>query len=169
MSAMWTRGRVPSTHGLDTAPVVGDRSRVVGGGISVMVAGAHKDVVWDAGAGRDPRREALDIEAAIADALARNTRLRHHRIMVTAGPDGLVTLTGSVSTQSLRREVELVLLDGVRGPESARRPARRPLRSTHRRRRLTEPPTDGLGVVRQPDARVREVSGRLRAGRGRSR
>jgi hypothetical protein len=30
-----------------------------------MVAGAHKDVVWDAGAGRDPRREALDIEAAI--------------------------------------------------------------------------------------------------------
>jgi hypothetical protein len=31
-----------------------------------MAAGARKDVVWDAGAGRDPRREALDIEAAIA-------------------------------------------------------------------------------------------------------
>jgi osmotically-inducible protein OsmY len=116
VSAIWTSGRVPSTHGLDTAPVVGDRSRVVGGGISVMVAGAHKDVVWDAGAGRDPRREALDIEAAIADALARNTRLRHHRIVVTAGPDGLVTLTGTVSTQSLRQEVELACwtVSGVR-------------------------------------------------------
>jgi hypothetical protein len=43
-----------------------------------MAAGARKDVVWDAGAGRDPRREALDIEAAIADALARNARLRPH-------------------------------------------------------------------------------------------
>jgi osmotically-inducible protein OsmY len=65
-----------------------------------MAAGARKDVVWDAGAGRDPRREALDIEAAIADALARNARLRHHRVVVSAGPDGLVTLTGAVSTQS---------------------------------------------------------------------
>jgi hypothetical protein len=54
-----------------------------------MAAGARKDVVWDAGAGRDPRREALDIEAAIADALARNARLRHHRVVVSAGPDGL--------------------------------------------------------------------------------
>ena len=81
-----------------------------------MAAGARKDVVWDAAAGRDPRREALDIEAAIADALARNTRLRHHRVVVTAGPDGLVTLTGAVSTQSLRREVELTCwtVSGVR-------------------------------------------------------
>ena len=63
--------------------------------------------VWDAGAGRDPRREELDIEAAIRDALARNTRLPGHRITVHAGPDGLVTLTGSVPTQDLRREVEL--------------------------------------------------------------
>ena len=63
--------------------------------------------VWDAGAGRDPRREELDIEAAIRDALARNTRLRNPRITVHAGPDGLVTLTGSVPTQDLRREVEL--------------------------------------------------------------
>jgi hypothetical protein len=47
---------------------------------------------------------------------ARNTGLRHHRTVVTAGPAGLVTLTGTVSTQSLRREVELALLDesGVR-------------------------------------------------------
>ena len=63
--------------------------------------------VWDAGAGRDPRREALDLEAAIRDVLARNTRLPDHRITVRAGPDGLVTLTGSVPTQDLRREVEL--------------------------------------------------------------
>jgi osmotically-inducible protein OsmY len=33
--------------------------------------------------------------------------LQHHRITITAGPDGLVTLTGAVATQSLRREVEL--------------------------------------------------------------
>ena len=81
-----------------------------------MAAEAHKDVVWDAGAGRDPRREVLDIEAAIADALARNTRLQRHRVTVTAGPDGLVTLTGAVSTQSLRREVELTCwtVSGVR-------------------------------------------------------
>jgi osmotically-inducible protein OsmY len=72
-----------------------------------MAAGADKDVVWDAAAGRDPDREARDIEAAIADALARNTGLQNCCITVTAGPDGLVTLTGTVSTQSLRREVEL--------------------------------------------------------------
>jgi len=119
VSAIWAREGVRSTHGLDTAPAVGDRSRAVAGGISVMMAGAHKDhkdVVWDAGAGHDPRREALDIEAAIGDALARNTGLRHHRIVITAGPDGLVTLTGTVSTQSLRREVELACwtVSGVR-------------------------------------------------------
>ena len=81
-----------------------------------MASGPHEDVVWDAGAGRDPRREALDIEAAIGDALARNTGLRHHRVVVTAGPDGLVTLTGTVPTQSLRREVELACwtVSGVR-------------------------------------------------------
>jgi hypothetical protein len=39
-------------------------------------------LVWDAAAGRDPRREALDIEAAIGDTPARNTQLRHHQIMV---------------------------------------------------------------------------------------
>jgi osmotically-inducible protein OsmY len=33
--------------------------------------------------------------------------LGHHRITATVGPDGLVTLTGTVPTQSLRREVEL--------------------------------------------------------------
>jgi osmotically-inducible protein OsmY len=71
-----------------------------------MVIGVRKDMVWDAAGGRDPRREALDIEAAIGDALARNTRLQGSRITVTAGPDGLVTLTGTVPTQSLRREVE---------------------------------------------------------------
>jgi osmotically-inducible protein OsmY len=81
-----------------------------------MAAGARKDVVWDAAAGRDPRREALDIEAAIVDALARNTGLRHHRITVTAEPDGVVTLTGAVATHSLRREVELTCwtVSGVR-------------------------------------------------------
>ena len=81
-----------------------------------MAIGARKDMVWDASAGRDPRREARDTEAAIGDALARNTRLQHHRITVTAGPDGLVTLTGTVSTQSLRREVELACwtVSGVR-------------------------------------------------------
>jgi osmotically-inducible protein OsmY len=87
--------------------VVGDRGCVVAEGIGVKAAGAHDDVVWDAAAGRDPRREALDMEAAIADALARNTRLRRHRVTITVGPDGLVTLTGTVPTQSLRREIEL--------------------------------------------------------------
>ena len=47
------------------------------------------------------------MEAAIGAVLARNTRLRPHRITASAGPDGLVTPTGTVSTQSLRREVEL--------------------------------------------------------------
>ena len=81
----------------------------------------HKDVVWDAAAGRDPRREALDIEAAIADALARNTRLRRHRVTITVGPDGLVTLTGTVPTQSPRREIELSCwtVSGVRSLHDA--------------------------------------------------
>ena len=72
--------------------------------------------VWDAAEGRDPRREALDIEAGIRDVLARNTRLHNHRVTVKAGPDGLVTLTGSVSTQDQRREVELACwtVPGVR-------------------------------------------------------
>ena len=109
-------GRVDSIDDHKTAPVVGGRSRVLAGGVGVMASGPHKDVVWDAGAGRDPRREALDIEAAISDALARNTGLRHHRVVATAGPDGLVTLTGTVPTQSLRREVELACwtVSGVR-------------------------------------------------------
>ena len=72
-----------------------------------MATGARKDRVWDAAAGRDTEREARGIEAAIAAALARNTRLGHHRITATVGPDGLVTLTGTVPTQSLRGEVEL--------------------------------------------------------------
>jgi osmotically-inducible protein OsmY len=72
-----------------------------------MATGVRKDRVWDAAVGRDAGREARAIEAAIAAALARNGRLRHHRITATAGPDGLVTLTGTVPTQSLRREVEL--------------------------------------------------------------
>jgi osmotically-inducible protein OsmY len=72
-----------------------------------MATGAHTERVWDAAAGRDPEREARGIEAAIAVVLARNTRLRPHRITATAGPDGLVTLTGTAPTQSVRREVEL--------------------------------------------------------------
>ena len=72
-----------------------------------MAPGAHEDRVWDAAAGRDAVREARDIEAAIAAVLARHTRLGHHRITATVGPDGLVTLTGTVPTQSLQREVEL--------------------------------------------------------------
>ena len=95
-----------------------------------MATGVRKDRVWDAAAGRDPELEALDIEAAIGAALARNTRL-HHRITATVGPDGLVTLTGTVPTQSLRREVELSCwtVSGVRSPESARQPDRRSLTS----------------------------------------
>jgi len=72
-----------------------------------MATRAHGDRVWDAAAGRDPAREARGIEAAIAAVLARNTRLGRHRITATVGPDGLLTLTGTVPTQSLRREVEL--------------------------------------------------------------
>ena len=72
-----------------------------------MAPRAHRDRVWDAPAGRDPDGGAIAIEAAIAAALARNTRLGHHRITATVEPDGLVTLTGTVPTQSLRREVEL--------------------------------------------------------------
>ena len=68
---------------------------------------AHRDVLWNAAAGLDPGRARLEIEAAIGAALRRNTRLRGHHITVTAGADGLVTLTGAVPTQALRREVEL--------------------------------------------------------------
>ena len=69
--------------------------------------GAHRDVLWNAAAGLDPGRATSEIEAAIGRALRRNTRLRGHHITVTAGADGLVTLTGAVPTQDLRREVEL--------------------------------------------------------------
>ncbi|MCW2717905.1 BON domain-containing protein [Pseudonocardia sp.] len=62
---------------------------------------------YDPDAGRDPRREALDIETAVGVALGRNTRLHGHRITATAGPEGLLTLTGTVATQALRKEVEL--------------------------------------------------------------
>ncbi|MDT7706166.1 MAG: hypothetical protein QOG20_1773 [Pseudonocardiales bacterium] len=63
--------------------------------------------LYDPAGGHDPYREARDVEAAIRDALGRNSRLRGHRITVDAGPDGTVTLTGAVATQQLRREVEL--------------------------------------------------------------
>lgn len=71
---------------------------------------------FDPGAGRDPRREAVDIEAAVGAALARNHRLDGHHITATAGPEGLLTLTGAVATQALRKEVELTCwtLVGVR-------------------------------------------------------
>ena len=59
---------------------------------------AHRDVLWNAAAGLDPVRARLEIEAAIGAALRRNTRLRGHHITVTAGADGLITLTGTVST-----------------------------------------------------------------------
>ena len=65
------------------------------------------DSRYDPTARRDPRREALDVEAAVGAALARNPRLHGDHITVTAGPQGLVTLTGAVATQALRREVEL--------------------------------------------------------------
>jgi osmotically-inducible protein OsmY len=65
------------------------------------------DSRYDPTARRDLRREALDVEAAVGAALARNPRLRGDHIIVTAGPQGLVTLTGTVATQALRREVEL--------------------------------------------------------------
>ena len=68
---------------------------------------AHRDVLWNAAAGLDPVQARLEIEAAIAAALRRNTRLRGHHITVTAGAEGLVTLTGTVPTQALRQEVEL--------------------------------------------------------------
>ena len=68
---------------------------------------AHRDVLWNAAAGLDPVRARSGIEAAIGAALRRNTRLRGHHITATAGADGLVTLTGTVPTQALRREVEL--------------------------------------------------------------
>jgi hypothetical protein len=69
----------------------------------------------------DPRREVLDIEAAIGDALAPNTRLGHH-LTVTAGPDGLVALTGDRVDAEPAGGGRAHLLDGVRGLESARQP-----------------------------------------------
>ncbi len=54
-----------------------------------------------------PEKATWEIEAAIGVALRRNTRLHGHHIIVTAEADGLVTLTGAVPTQALRREVEL--------------------------------------------------------------
>jgi osmotically-inducible protein OsmY len=65
------------------------------------------DSCYDPTAQRDLRREALDVEAAVGAALARNPRLHGDHIIVTAGSQGLVTLTGTVATQALRREVEL--------------------------------------------------------------
>jgi hypothetical protein len=65
------------------------------------------DSRYDPAAGHDPRRDALTVEAAVGAALARNPRLRGDRITVTAGREGLVTLTGTVATQALRQEVEL--------------------------------------------------------------
>lgn len=66
-------------------------------------------LVWDpAGVAPDPRRTPAGIEGAIRGALGRNTRLRGQRITATAGPQGLVTLTGAVATQELCREVELI-------------------------------------------------------------
>lgn len=55
----------------------------------------------------DPRRALLEVEADVAAALGRNGRLRGEHITATAGPEGLLTLTGRVATQALRREVEL--------------------------------------------------------------
>lgn len=69
--------------------------------------GAHRDDVWDAGAGLDPQRTRRDIEAAVGVVLGRNARLRGHHITASAAADGLVTLTGAVATRALRREVEL--------------------------------------------------------------
>lgn len=60
-----------------------------------------------AGTPSDPLRAMRDVEAAVGAALARNRRLRGDRITATAGPQGLLTLTGSVATQARRREVEL--------------------------------------------------------------
>ena len=55
----------------------------------------------------DPRQAALDLEAAIAEVLGRNPRLSSSHVTATAGPEGLVTLSGTVWSQDLRREVEL--------------------------------------------------------------
>lgn len=54
----------------------------------------------------DPRDAALALEAAIGEVLSRNTRLTGSFITATAGPEGAVTLTGTVRSQELRREVE---------------------------------------------------------------
>ncbi|MFC4943214.1 BON domain-containing protein [Pseudonocardia sp. GCM10023141] len=48
------------------------------------------------------------VQRAVGVALRRNPRLRDSRITVTVADEGLVTLTGSVPTQALRREVETI-------------------------------------------------------------
>ena len=103
-----------TTIGITTRAVVPCRSRIPDAQAQRMPAetapasiDAHRDVLWNAAAGLDPVRARLEIEAAIGAALRRNTRLRGHHITVTAGAEGLVTLTGTVPTQALRQEVEL--------------------------------------------------------------
>jgi hypothetical protein len=78
-----------------------------GPGAAVTVPRSTRVVHYDPAAGRDPQGEQRALEAAIRDVLARDTLLHGHQITVTAGPQGLVTLTGFVATQALRREVEL--------------------------------------------------------------
>ena len=116
-SAPWPRvaGRDDfTTIGITTRAVVPCRSRIPDAQAQRMPAetapasiDAHRDVLWNAAAGLDPVGARLEIEAAIGAALRRNTRLRGHHITVTAGAEGLVTLTGTVPTQALRQEVEL--------------------------------------------------------------
>ena len=68
------------------------------------------------GPSTDSRLAETGIERAIGVALGRNSLLRGSHISATAGPEGLVTLTGSVGTQSLRRQVEMTCwtVPGVR-------------------------------------------------------
>ena len=47
-----------------------------------------------------------DVKAAITSALVRNARLESKHITVTPGPDGLVTITGSVGSWAERRQAE---------------------------------------------------------------
>ena len=72
-----------------------------------MPTDERTDVIGDVAASDDHRGKARDIETAIDAVLARNPRLRGSWITAAAGPEGLVTLTGTVPTQVLRREVEL--------------------------------------------------------------
>jgi BON domain-containing protein len=106
-------GRAP-TIGIATRVVVPCRSRIPDAQARRMPAetapapiDAHRDVLGNDAAGLDPGRARLGIEAAIGAGLRRNTRLRGHHITVTAGAEGLVTLTGAVPTQALRRRAGL--------------------------------------------------------------